>query len=68
MIEQLRGDYSGRLLCEALDVHRSSLYHESRPDEDRPLREALIALAGQWPTYTALDTPSELESRHAENR
>ena len=32
MIEQLRGDYSDRLLCEALDVHRSSLYHEPRPE------------------------------------
>lgn len=51
MIEQLRGSYSDRLLCEALDVHRSSLYHEPRPGEDRPLREALVALAGQWPTY-----------------
>jgi len=51
VIEQLRGGYSDRLLCEALDVHRSSLYHEPRPDEDRPLREALIALAGRWPTY-----------------
>ena len=28
MIEQLRGGDSDRLLCEALDVHRSSLYHE----------------------------------------
>ena len=51
MIAQLRGGYSDRLLCEALDVHRGSLYHEPRPGEDRPLREALIALAGQWPTY-----------------
>jgi transposase InsO family protein len=51
VIEQLRGGYSDRLLCEALDVHRSSLYHEPRPGEDRPSREALIALAGQWPTY-----------------
>jgi hypothetical protein len=33
-----------------LDVHRSSLYHQSRPDEDRSLRQALIVLAGQWPT------------------
>lgn len=46
MIEQLRGGYSDRLLREALDVHRGSLYHEPRP-----LREALIALAGRWPTY-----------------
>jgi transposase InsO family protein len=51
VIERLRGDYSDRLLCEALDVHRSSLYRQPRPGEDRPLREALIALAGRWPTY-----------------
>ncbi len=51
MIDQLRGDYADRLLCEALDVHRSSLYHRPRPAEDRPLREALVRLAGAWPTY-----------------
>jgi putative transposase len=51
VIEQLRGGYSDRLLCEALDVHRSGLHHEPRPGEDGPLREALIELAGQWPTY-----------------
>jgi transposase InsO family protein len=51
VIEQLRGSYSDRLLCEALDVHRSSLYHEPRPDEDRPLWKALSELAGRWPTY-----------------
>lgn len=50
MIEQLRGSYSDRLLCAALDVRRGGLYHEPRPDEDRPSREALIALAGRWPT------------------
>jgi putative transposase len=51
VIEQLRGSYSDRVLCAASDVHRSSLDHPPRPDEDRPWREALIALAGQWPTY-----------------
>jgi transposase InsO family protein len=50
VIEQLRGDYADRLLCEALDVHRSSLDHRPRPDEDRPLREALVRPAGEWPT------------------
>ena len=39
-----------RLLCEALDVHRSVLYHQPRPTEDRLLGEALKELAGQWPT------------------
>lgn len=51
MIEQLRGGYSDRLLCEASEVHRSSPYHEPRPGEGRPSREAPIAPAGRWPTY-----------------
>lgn len=40
-----------RLLCETLDVHRCNLYHEPRPDEDQPVKEALKELAGAWPTY-----------------
>jgi putative transposase len=51
MIKILKDDYSVRLLCEALDVHRCNLYHEPRPDEDRPVKDALRELAGAWPTY-----------------
>jgi transposase InsO family protein len=40
-----------KTLCEALGLPRSSAYYQARPDEDRPVREALIELAGQWPTY-----------------
>jgi transposase InsO family protein len=32
-------------------VHRCNLYHEPRPDEDRPVKAALSELAGAWPTY-----------------
>jgi putative transposase len=39
------------LLCETLGVHRCNLYHEPRPDEDRPIKDALRELAGAWPTY-----------------
>jgi putative transposase len=38
-------------LCAALDLPRSSAYYQPRPDEDRPVRDALVELAGQWPTY-----------------
>jgi putative transposase len=51
MIKILKDDYSARLLCETLDVHRCNLYHEPRPDEDRPVKDALRELAGAWPTY-----------------
>jgi putative transposase len=39
------------LLCDTLDVHRCNLYHEPRPDEDQPIKDALRELAGAWPTY-----------------
>jgi transposase InsO family protein len=51
MINTLKDDYSVRLLCETLDVHRCNLYHEPRRDEDRPVKDALRELAGAWPTY-----------------
>jgi putative transposase len=51
MIKILKDDYSARLLCETLGVHRCNLYHEPRPDEDRPIKDALRELAGAWPTY-----------------
>jgi putative transposase len=51
MINKLKDDYSMRLLCDTLDVHRCNLYHEPRPDEDRPIKDALSELAGAWPTY-----------------
>lgn len=51
MIDNLKDDYSIRLLCETLGVHRCNLYHEPRPDEDRPIKDALRELAGAWPTY-----------------
>jgi putative transposase len=40
-----------KILCEALGLPRSTAYYQAQPDEDRRLREALIELAGQWPTY-----------------
>jgi putative transposase len=51
MINQLKDEHSVRFLCETLDVHRGALYHQPRPTEDRPVRDALKELAGQWPTY-----------------
>jgi putative transposase len=43
--------YPIQRLCEALGVPRSSVYYQARPAEDRRVRDALIALAGRWPTY-----------------
>jgi transposase InsO family protein len=51
VIQNLKDEYSIRLLCETLDVHRSNLYHQPTPGEDRPMKEALMEQAGAWPTY-----------------
>ena len=51
MINQLKDEDSIRFLCETLDVHRSALYHHPRLSEDQSVRDALRALAGEWPTY-----------------
>ena len=47
----LREQYPLNKLCEVLGMPRSSAYYEPRPDGDRPLRDALVEVAGQWPTY-----------------
>jgi transposase InsO family protein len=47
----LRDQFSITMLCEILGVPRSSVYYAPRPDEDRSLRDALIEVAGRWPTY-----------------
>jgi len=51
MIKILKDDYSMRLVCATLGVHRCNLYHEPRPDEDQPVKDALRELAGARPTY-----------------
>jgi putative transposase len=38
-------------LCETLDPHRCNLYHQPRPDQDRPVKDALREWAGAWPTH-----------------
>jgi putative transposase len=43
--------YPMKTLCEVLGVARGSVYYSPRPAEDRSLRDALIEVAGRWPTY-----------------
>jgi hypothetical protein len=42
--------YPINLLCDVLGVPRGSVYYQPRPSEDRRVRDALIELAGAWPT------------------
>jgi len=47
----LREQFKTQTLCDVLGVPRSSAYYQPQPSEDRLVRDALIELAGQWPTY-----------------
>ncbi len=51
MLLLLHEQYPMTTLCEVLGVPRSSAYYHAVPGEDRPVRDALVELAGQWPTY-----------------
>ena len=51
MMVSLRDHYPISRLCEVLDLPRSSAYYGPKPDEDRSTLEALIKVAGEWPTY-----------------
>jgi len=47
----LAAEYPIALLCQALDLARSSYYYRSPKASDPALREALLRLAEAWPTY-----------------
>lgn len=46
-------EYPARLVCRLLDFPRCQLYRtpDEQPDKDAELRQALVRLAGEWPTY-----------------
>jgi transposase InsO family protein len=47
----LVADYPTAAVCRTLGVPRGSFYRRSQAAGDLPLREALLRLAGEWPTY-----------------
>ena len=50
---KLIGAYPVRVLCQLLNVPRSSVYYRAPevPDADAMFKAALLDLAGEWPTY-----------------
>ena len=47
----LASDYPTALVCRALGLPRCSYYRRSQAAGDGSLREAMLRLAGEWPTY-----------------
>lgn len=58
---QLAGEYPARLVCGVLGVAASSFYYQPSPADDRALKAAIAALAGQWPTYGYRRITAELK-------
>jgi transposase InsO family protein len=51
MMLLLREHYPINRLCDVLDLPRSSAYYGPQPSDDRLILDALVKVAGQWPTY-----------------
>ena len=51
MIEQLAAEYPVQIICEVLDLPRSSYYYQAHPRDDAALKAALQGVAEEWPTY-----------------
>lgn len=51
MIAQLEQDYPVTLLCELLQLSRSSYYYETVEPDESTVRQALDKLAAEFPTY-----------------
>ncbi len=47
----MQADYPVKTICEVLDLPRSSFYHQGSAADETAVRQALLDLAGQYPTY-----------------
>jgi len=47
----MREDYPAKMVCEVLELPRSSFYNQPQQADDEALRAALIQVVGDWPTY-----------------
>lgn len=47
----LREDYPANMVCEALELPRSSFYYQPQQTDDEALRAAIVQVVGDWPTY-----------------
>ena len=52
MVEALQPGYSVRQICDALGLHRSSLYYQPKTDPfEQRLRDEIEKLSARYPTY-----------------
>jgi transposase InsO family protein len=51
VIEKLAAEYPVEVMCEVLDLPRSSYYYPPHPRDDEALKVVLRRVAAEWPTY-----------------
>ena len=51
MIKVVSADHPVALVCEVLGCSRSSYYYQEQASADAGLKEAIVAVAVEWPTY-----------------
>ena len=53
--------YPVSVICRVLEVPRSTVYYEAKPKDEQALREAIAAIAGQFPTYGSRRVAKQLQ-------
>jgi putative transposase len=53
--------YSVRLLCDLLNLPRSSFYYVAQPRDDTALQAQIRAVTGNWPTYGVPRVTAQIE-------
>ena len=56
-------DYPKQTVCAVLDLPRSTLYYQPRHRDEAALKAALVAVAGEFPTYGYRRVTAELQRR-----
>ena len=51
MTAKLAETYPIQVICEALDLPRSTYYYQTQAEDDQQVRTAIEEVAQQWPTY-----------------
>jgi transposase InsO family protein len=58
---QLAAHYPVQLLCDLMDLPRSSFYYPAHPRDDTMLQEQIRAVGGAWPTYGVPRVTAQIE-------
>jgi len=51
LVQSIMDSYPLALLCQVLELPRSSYYYQAQEPDDSALKEVLRNIAGRWPTY-----------------